>query len=120
MYKKGECNGIQHNGTISMLPQPDHLIVLANDLRGTARKVKGKGGLVGTKIVDIEDEFLRKVFRIAPNGPTHARINKAVFVPRDIDANNPFEAKVPKKTWINKRCNEATASGINCVKLANN
>ena len=34
--------GIQHDGTISMLPQPDHLIVLANDLRGTAGKVKGK------------------------------------------------------------------------------
>ena len=75
--------------------------------------------MVGTKVVDIEDEFLGKVFRIAPNDPTNARINKAVFVPRDIDANNLFEAKVPKKTWINKRCNEATTGGINCVKLAN-
>ena len=120
MYKKGKRSGIQHDATISMLPQPDHLVVLANDLRGTAGKVEGKGSLVGTKIVDIEDEFLRKVFRIAPNDPTNARINKAVFVPRDIDANNFFKAKVPKKTWINKRRNEATAGGINCVRLANN
>ena len=119
MYKKGKCNGIQHDGTISTLPQPDHLIVLANNLRGTAGKVKGKGGLVGTKVVDIEDEFFGKVFGIAPNDPTHARINKAIFVPRDIDANNLFEAKVPKKAWINKRCNEATAGSINCVRLAN-
>jgi len=50
------CAGeICHDGTVAVFAQADELVVLSNDLGGTLGEVKGKGGLVGAEIVDVED-----------------------------------------------------------------
>jgi hypothetical protein len=36
--------------------------------------------LVGAEVVDVEDEFLRKVFGVAPDDPADAGVDEAVLV----------------------------------------
>ena len=45
-----------------MLAKTNHLVVLANYLGGAFGKVEGERGLIGAKVVDVEHQFLRKVF----------------------------------------------------------
>ncbi len=40
-----------------MLAETDELVVLANDLGSTLGKVEGEGRLVGSKVVDVENEL---------------------------------------------------------------
>ncbi len=58
-----------------MLAKTDHLIVLTDDLRGAFGKVEGEGGLICTKIVNVEDELFREVFRGTPDDPANARVD---------------------------------------------
>ena len=53
-----------------MLAKTNHLVVLANNLGSAFGEVEGERGLVGAKIVDVEYQFLRKVFGRAPDNPT--------------------------------------------------
>ena len=61
-----------------MLAQADQLVVLADDLGRALGEVQRKGGLVGTKVVDVEDELLRQVFRGSPDDPANTRVDEAV------------------------------------------
>jgi hypothetical protein len=45
-----------------MFTKTNELVVLANDLRGALREVESEGRLLGTKIIDVEDKFLWKIF----------------------------------------------------------
>jgi hypothetical protein len=56
------------------------LVVLSNDLRGPTGEIQGEGSLVGTKVVDVEDKFFRKVFWITPDNPADAGVDETVFV----------------------------------------
>lgn len=58
-----------------MLAKTDHLVVLANDLGGAFGEIEGERGLVGAKVIDIEDQFFRKVFGRAPDDPADTGIN---------------------------------------------
>lgn len=65
---------VGHNELIAMFSEANQLVILANDLGGAFGKVKGKGGLIGPEVVDVEDEFLGEVFGRAPDTPSHAGI----------------------------------------------
>ena len=58
-----------------MLAETNHLIVLANDLGSAFGEVECERGLVSAKIVDVEYQFLREVFRRTPDDPADARIH---------------------------------------------
>ena len=58
-----------------MLAKTDHLIVLANDLGGAFGEIEGERSLVGAKVVDVEHQFFRKVFRRAPDDPADTGVN---------------------------------------------
>lgn len=107
------------------------MVVLSDDLRGALGKVEGKGGLVGSKIVDVEDEFLRKELGGAPYTPSHTGIylarphqspsymirdhvntDQTVLVPRDIDRYDFLETKVPHEIWVDKRSDKSAARCI--------
>ena len=50
------CTGeIEHDGAKAVLAKTDHLVVLANHLRGAFGEVEGERGLVSAKVVDVED-----------------------------------------------------------------
>ena len=70
------CTGkIEHDGAITVLAKTNHLVVLANNLGGAFGEVEGERGLVGAKVVDVEDQFFRKVFGRAPDDPADTGIN---------------------------------------------
>jgi hypothetical protein len=48
-------------------------------LRGALGEVEGEGGLFGAKVVDIENEVLRKIFSRAPYHPPNAGVYEAVL-----------------------------------------
>ena len=58
-----------------MLTEADHLVVLAKDLGGAFGKIEGEGGLVGAKVVDVEDKLFGEVFGGAPDDPAYAGID---------------------------------------------
>lgn len=62
-----------------MLTQADELVVLSHHLRSSLGEVKGEGSLVGSQVVDVEDEFLGKVLGSSPEDPAHTRVNKTVL-----------------------------------------
>ncbi len=51
---------------------------MADDLGGAFGEVEGEGGLVGTEVVDVEDEFFREEFRAAPDDPAYAGVDETV------------------------------------------
>ena len=63
-----------------MLAEADELVVLSDDLGGAFGEVEGEGGLVGPKVVDVEDKFLGEVFWGTPDYPAYSWVNKAVSV----------------------------------------
>lgn len=74
------CTGkVEHDGAIAVLAKTDHLVVLANDLGGTLGEVEGEGCLIGAEVVDVENQFFRKVFRRAPNHPANTRVDLKVI-----------------------------------------
>lgn len=58
-----------------MLAKTDHLVVLANNLGGAFGEIESERGLVGAKVVDVEDQFFGKVFGRAPDDPSDTRVN---------------------------------------------
>ena len=52
----------------------------------TFGEVKGEGGLISPKIVDVKDEFLRQVLLASPDNPTDSSIDQTILVPTNIDA----------------------------------
>ena len=58
-----------------MLAKADQLIVLTDDLGGAFRKVEGKGGLICTEVVNVEDELFGEEFRGTPDDPANARVD---------------------------------------------
>jgi len=81
----GRAGQVHHDGTVAVLAQPDQLVVLANDLGGAAGEVERERSLVGTQVIDVEDQFLRQELRITPDDPANTRVHKTVFVARDVD-----------------------------------
>lgn len=58
------CEGkIVYDGVVILFVEVNELVVLVNDLGCVFGEVEGEGGLVGVEVIDVEDEFLRKVFR---------------------------------------------------------
>ena len=55
----GRSGQVEHDRAVALLAQTNHLVVLANDLGGAFGEVEREGGLVGSEVVDVEDEFLR-------------------------------------------------------------
>jgi hypothetical protein len=51
---------------------------LSNDLRSTLGEVERETRLVGSKVVDVEDELLREVFGRTPDNPTNTRVNLGI------------------------------------------
>lgn len=66
---------VGHDRAVTILPETDHLVVLSNDLGGTLGEVEGERRLVCAKVIDVEDQFLRQVFRRTPNHPANTGID---------------------------------------------
>ncbi len=45
-----------------MFAETDHLVVLANDLRGALGEVQGEGSLIGAKVINVKDKLFGKIF----------------------------------------------------------
>ena len=67
--------GLHHDGAISPLAQADQLVVLPDHLGSTFGEVESEGCLVRTKVVDVEDELLRKILWRAEDHPAHTRVD---------------------------------------------
>lgn len=52
----------------------------------TFGEIEGEGWLVSTKVVYVEDEFIRQVLFVPPDNPSNSSIDKAVLVATDVDA----------------------------------
>jgi hypothetical protein len=53
----GGAGEVEHDAAVAGFAEADQLVVLGDDLAGAAGEVEGEGGLVGTEVVDVEDEF---------------------------------------------------------------
>ena len=67
---------------VTMPTEADELVILADDLACAFGEVEGEGRLIGTKIVDIKDEFLGKILGRPPDNPSDAWVNKAILLNR--------------------------------------
>lgn len=67
---------------VAVSTEADELVILADDLACAFGEVEGEGRLIGTKIVDIEDEFLGKILGSPPDNPADAGVNKAILLNR--------------------------------------
>jgi hypothetical protein len=107
------CAGeVHHDGAIATLAKADELVVLTDDLRGALREVEGEGCLVGAEVVDVEDELFGEELGGAPDHPADARVDEAVFVAGDVDADNALEAEVPLERGVNEGDDEAAGCSV--------
>jgi hypothetical protein len=74
----GGAGEVGHDGAVAVLAQADQLVVLADDLGGTLGEVEGEGRLVGSEVVDVEDELLGEVFGGSPDDPANTGVDEAV------------------------------------------
>ena len=51
----------------------------------TFGKVEGKGGLIGTEIVNMENEFLWQVLLASPDNPTNTSIDQTILMATHIN-----------------------------------
>ena len=61
----------------------------------TFGEIESESGLVGAKIVDMEDEFFRQVFLVPPDNPTNSSINKPILMATHINTLYKGQPKVP-------------------------
>jgi hypothetical protein len=85
---------------------------LSDDLRSSAGEVEGKGCLIGTEVIDVEDEFLGQVLGVTPYDPTDTRVNESVLVSGDVDRRNFGKTEVPEQTGVNEGGDETTRCSI--------
>lgn len=71
----GGAGQIGHDGAVAALAKADHLVVLPDDLGGAFGEVECEGSLVRAEIIDIEDEFFRKILGGAPDDPADAGVD---------------------------------------------
>lgn len=79
----------------------------------TFGEIEGESGLVSSKIVDMEDEFIRQVFLVPPDDPTNSSINKPILVPTHINTLYKGQPKVPLKIRVNEWGNKPSTRSIN-------
>lgn len=79
----------------------------------TFREVEGEGGLLSSKVFDVEDKIFREVVFGPPNNPPNSGINKAVLMTANIDALHQRKAEIPFKLWINEGRNESATGCVN-------
>jgi len=60
--------------------EADELVVLADDLACAFAEVEGEGGLIGAKVIDVEDELLWQIFGAPPDYPPNTGIYKTVLL----------------------------------------
>lgn len=73
----GSCQ-VTHDSFVTLLTKTNELVVLGNNLRSTLGKVKSERCLIGTKIIDVEDKLLRKVFWCSPDNPTNTWVDESI------------------------------------------
>lgn len=100
-----------------MLAEADQLVVLTQNLRGATGEVEGEGSLIGTEVVDVENELLGEVLGVTPDGPADTGVNQTVLVAGYVDGNHTFQSKVPLEVGVDKRSDEATRCSVDCSKL---
>lgn len=61
----------------------------------TFREVEGESLLIITKIVDVEDKFIRQVFLVPPNHPPYPGIHKTILVTTNVYTLNQWQSEVP-------------------------
>lgn len=71
----GGAGKVKHDGAVASLTETNHLVVLTDNLRSTFGEVKCETSLVRSKIVDVEDQLLGKIFRGTPHNPADTRVN---------------------------------------------
>jgi hypothetical protein len=105
---------VEHDGAVALLAKTDQLVVLTQNLRSSTREVESERSLIGTKVVDVEDQLGREVLGVTPDAPANTGVDKTVLVARDVDGDDLLETEVPDEIGVDERCNEATRCGINC------
>lgn len=85
--------------------------MIANTIR-TLGEVQSKSRLIRSKIVDVEDEFLRQVLLGPPDHPPYSGIDQPIFVSAHIDALHQGQPEVPFQLWVQKWCDEPTTCCI--------
>lgn len=108
----GHAGEVEHDGAVSVFAEADELVVLADDLGGALGEVEGEGSLVGTEVVDVEDEFLGEELGVTPDDPADAGVDEAVLVPGDVDADDVGETEVPLEFGDDEGRDETTGSGV--------
>lgn len=61
----------------------------------TFREIQGEGGLISSKIVNVEDEFFRQILFSPPDNPPDSGVNKAILVPANVNALHQRKPKIP-------------------------
>ena len=114
---------------------PTRLTVLPQDLRSSFREVQGETSLIGTEVVDVEDQFLRKVFWRTPHCPANTGIDlrnqylkdkpkrmsayQSVLVPRNIDRNDLLKTEIPLKIRSDERSDETSRCSVDMDRAVN-
>ncbi len=75
----GGAGEVAHDGAVALLAQADQLVVLADDLAGSLGEVESEGRLVGTEVVDVEDELLGEILGGAPDDPADAGVDETIL-----------------------------------------
>jgi hypothetical protein len=97
-----------------VLAQTDQLVVLAQDLGSSTREVEGKGSLVSTEVVDVEDQLGRQVLGVTPDAPANTGVDETILVAGNVDRDDLLKTEVPDEVRVDERCNETTGCGIDC------
>lgn len=108
----GNAGQIHHDGAVTVLAQADQLVILANNMGGTLGEVQSETSLVGSEIIDVEDQLLGQVLGRAPDDPTNTGVDQTVLVSGDVDGDDLLETEVPGQIGLGEGSDKATASGI--------
>jgi hypothetical protein len=76
----GGSGQVAHDGFVTLLAKTDELVILSNNLRRTLGEVESERGLIGAKIIDVEDKLLGKVLWCSPDDPTNTRVDESISI----------------------------------------
>lgn len=63
-------------------------LLTSNDLCRRLAEIEGETRLIGSEVVDMEDELFREILLGSPHGPADTGVREAVLVARRVDGDD--------------------------------
>lgn len=88
-------------------PQPEKVVILTEDARGTTREVEVESWLITAEIIQTEHQIIGEFTLVPPHDPSDTGVHQTVLVARYIDALHSRYAEIPLKIREHKGSHKA-------------